>query len=719
MRGVLIAGVSATLMWGTTNLSAQTVDGVIRPLGRASMASTSSEPMALLRIQVVDSHAPRTAAYDAATIMAVEEAKKRGAIEKADLLQGSLPGNFLVAHTPQAATRLDRLYSENLLRGIVGSPDRNSAFTRLLTTASAARGNLEGTLQSGKLAFSPLGFTRTLSRLPMVRRAIQFNLFSAGDDYAQRLLRVGVEGGQLDPKVLDSTKPTGVFVPESPLGPTPPVSVVEVLVPCKEKSAVTEQLPPSAVKVDFDSCDDARYLRISVEDSEPGTQGVGATPLAAAASAPISTLALELSAASPNTSAETLAAGGTMPPGQLNTADLDQLREALSQEYPQDSRVPLLVVFDDAFPTQQAYRETLALFNEADELLFKSNPSLDRAWLSNLPQVTGTTFDVSSDFAEQPPAMTGPPLGLSRCPTLEAPTCRPHSRKIHDALLPLQEQVKKNTAQPVRVVYVPFFFAQPGAVRVAHSLMRAKFLVADDYNRTLGNEQYTNAARDLYINKFLTPLLERMGPRYPKSPADWCIPATLFDDVVHYFRIYSKLSRTPVFMNFSWRFPTTYDGDIPSRGNSMMLLFAAAGNPCKDGVVCSGPTLQNPDLSSYHFLRKAEHDKAYYLVANVDRTGAAICGSARLGVDRNTLAFAGGIADDCGTSFAAPRAAWIMAAGERYRSFDVKLTQQTELWMDRFKPITEHNPKVCVSPDNMNCLRLNLAKVFPAAKVVD
>jgi len=100
------------------------------------------------------------------------------------------------------------------------------------------------------------------------------------------------------------------------------------------------------------------------------------------------------------------------------------------------------------------------------------------------------------------------------------------------------------------------------------------------------------------------------------------------------------------------------------------------------------------------------------VVANVGQKGEAVCHTARLDARDGTLAFPGGITYDCGTSFAAPRVAWLLAANER---FSVTKPGNSDRWAHslRMRVASNRNPEACAFPDNMACIVPTFEQLFP------
>jgi hypothetical protein len=118
------------------------------------------------------------------------------------------------------------------------------------------------------------------------------------------------------------------------------------------------------------------------------------------------------------------------------------------------------------------------------------------------------------------------------------------------------------------------------------------------------------------------------------------------------------------FVNESWTAPSGILGFKPlvaQRG----IAVAAAGN-LKDRDVTEEPYV--------HFAYQSVVSDFVFPVMNMDAQGGLQCDSSVVGGSfggTRAFGFDGHVPGDCGTSFAAPRVAWLVAAGESLRQPDV------------------------------------------------
>jgi hypothetical protein len=125
-------------------------------------------------------------------------------------------------------------------------------------------------------------------------------------------------------------------------------------------------------------------------------------------------------------------------------------------------------------------------------------------------------------------------------------------------------------------------------------------------------------------------------------------------------------------VNESWTVPTGAIGFAPLDAQRGIAVAAAGNTP-------------NRDITERPFINFAGQSlTSDYIVAvmNMNASGALQCNSSFVGApfaDTRAVGFDGTIAKDCGTSFSAPRVAWLIAAGEALRETDVA----SSLWAQR------------------------------------
>ncbi|MGX5652712.1 hypothetical protein ACWKW4_20850 [Hydrogenophaga borbori] len=498
-------------------------------------------------------------------------------------------------------------------------------------------------------------------------------------------------------------------------GPTPPVYSINVKVSCEDLEQYRSLLATKGAVVQYSGCENEAPDITSMDvQFDPLMSRRGSSPaMTALAETPDAESGTAASEGPGHIEPQSTKLISSNVPGHWLTAEppgpyMEKLAKVLAREPPTTKRrVPLLVVIDDGFPSQAAYADTVKFFDEADAYLRREN-AIKVDWYAQLPSAPEGFSALDAELANFP-TNTGPPRGLPNCPSLEAASCSFHAKGVQKSLS-LFTSIVGGRAQPVHVIWIPLFFAQPGALHQAYRILR--FYAASPDEHAKARTPFSQEALSDLRAQFFSEMMSR-GVLYPRSEADWKISRPYFSSVLYYLRTYSYLSKTPVFVNLSWRTRVDNATSIPGRGQSYVFLVAAAGNPCTPEAKCEGATVDDARLGSYNFLRYASDEPSAFVVANVDPEGRAICNTARPDYKRaGALAFQGGIQDDCGTSFAAPRIAWLLAANERYKSGEIEDAYFWGYWL-RKRVAPSREAGACTLPDDLNCLVPQPEQLFP------
>lgn len=634
------------------------------------------ESFAEIRVRIIDSAAlqllnSKSAAYEK-TKVALDVAKAAGAIEKIQLFKSSIDNSLIVAWEPLKSTPLSTVYSRerwSLAESYAGSsgprkiePPSNLIFPEL------SRADFNKAKPQRELITSIPGLTKTLPPTSIGRIAggiSQFKLLEKDSKAESDLIRlINAKDGII--------KPTGdatVLVPTSPITATGPIATNTIRVPCSRINDISTLLSQPGADVISGSCGDKFSMQISTDVAADRKSGLDALP----------------------------------------SADfMSRMKAILNTTPPDGTKTPILVIVDDGFPSQEAYLETKAFIQEADSKLFKAH-GIDAKWEA-IPTHDISGRGITAELADFPKTTEGP-RGRENCELLSSVKCNFHAKAIEESLRIFTKLVPG--AQPVRVVWIPLFYSQPGSAHLAYRISRFANIVPNEYSAE--SKPYSNEGLE-NMQKYYFDLIRDRGVGYPLLSADWRVSKPYFSNILSYLRAYSRVEKVPVFVNLSWRTQTEQASGLSSNGTgAKVILVAAAGNPCTEENKCKGATVYEP-IGLYEFLRHATfHSQTTYVVANVDAKGQPTCATAHLLNNASSIAFPGGIGSDCGTSFSAPRVAWMLAANERYTTDNSIMQTEPDYWSGKLREriSLKRDATLCVEPHTMACLMPNLEIYFP------
>ncbi len=308
---------------------------------------------------------------------------------------------------------------------------------------------------------------------------------------------------------------------------------------------------------------------------------------------------------------------GTQP------ADIASL---LAQALPQ--RQAGLFILDTGYPSDSAYRESL------EEL----SAILTRIW--------------SEIFGKQPPY----PFTSDIQPGTYIKAGHAHCRCIERGL---HEFVTLDPQKKIKVIYVPLTQEQ-GAVPLLRALVQTSYLL-----------QWMGAHQVPPDPELLDRSLKEAQKVTDNLPSSWQgeevkTDKAIVDAILWIGKTYATLTGTAYLVNESWtvdhdEYLVNYDS--PLNG----IVVAAAGNASNSVN----------DLQLVDFAQRCIVNKDTLAILNLDSNGPA-CGSSWVDEHHLADAFAVGYdgkvsANVCGTSFASPRVAWLLAAAEVARTTPVDL----------------------------------------------
>jgi hypothetical protein len=297
---------------------------------------------------------------------------------------------------------------------------------------------------------------------------------------------------------------------------------------------------------------------------------------------------------------------------------------------PQKQR-PILLILDDSWPDDTAFVRSRNFF------------------------VAGIA-QVRSAYKLPPASFSGQLQPDSIGWTTAVPTNR-HAPKIRDALAPLENLVPVAGAL-VETVYVPLFARDRGASEILRQLVELNQLLLNIRPPYYGDikPEVTGWART--VSTTIVNSLERRAADATVSSTD----VAVIQAVMNFCSYLSEATKRPCFLSMSWTTPNKwFQPNIPS--SFYGLLVAAAGNEGQS---------TNIYAQQRQFAARSMAPGDILAVMNIDDNGNATCDSSVFGTDLTDVfgvAFAGYLTPtDCGTSFSAPRVAWLLAAREALRN---------------------------------------------------
>lgn len=315
-------------------------------------------------------------------------------------------------------------------------------------------------------------------------------------------------------------------------------------------------------------------------------------------------------------------AAGPAASESLPQAELDLIRTKLA---PAAKQRPVLLVFDDGW----------------------IDPARSQAFLvSALGQIWKKLKLGQPKFG---PSLLGPPPNA---------TISGHALEISQALAPLQ--ALEPPEGRVEVIYLPITRRDPVAEEVLVQLV-ALDLIVEHMRGSLGDTPPPDLAPRYYATA--RQIVAATGPTVEESDVAVLRAALYFGSYLSNPMVADR----PVFTNFSW---TVFSGEFrPSFPEDAYrsVLVEAAGNDGGDGPDDPPGTIYQPRRD---FVYRSLSPADVLAVMNIRNDGARDCGSATFGTitTQFAVAYPGRVsANVCGTSFSAPRVAWILAAREAMR----------------------------------------------------
>ena len=231
----------------------------------------------------------------------------------------------------------------------------------------------------------------------------------------------------------------------------------------------------------------------------------------------------------------------------------------------------------------------------------------------------------------------------------------------------LKEFRKMDPSGHVKIIYVPMTREQDGASVIVDLLQTSYLLEWENMQHVSPPNDVLKRSREVAESTVAT----KVPAQWPESQKEVTTDKSLLEAMMLLSDEFAEMRKTFVFVNESWtvthkeyyiRWPAPLHGAV----------IAATGN---ENANVSDPLVDFADRSTIA--------KDTFAVMNLDQTGDKACSSSF--IDESDIDSARAIGYDgkvsseiCGTSFAAPRVAWILAADEATRKQDT----QPQKWMD-------------------------------------
>lgn len=263
------------------------------------------------------------------------------------------------------------------------------------------------------------------------------------------------------------------------------------------------------------------------------------------------------------------------------------------------------------------------------------------------------------------------------------PSVQFHARVIERSL---REFNNRAVPDQIRIVYLPLIMDQPGSVEVTRELLLLHY-----YRQLAVSEP--RLASSVREAKAFTRAANTIAalPQPPAVPVKVLrTDRAVLDAVMSMEDLLSASATSPFsgssfFMNLSWTLPVDLLDGLGVRPSATGALVSAAGNTNLD---VNG----NPPID---FAARSLHDPHYITVMNMKDgpVPTPTCFTSKVPEDpallaqNRTVGYNGQVTVDCcGTSFAAPRVAWLLAVAEAYREEDVIRAG----WLTRHDRLLKH-----------------------------
>lgn len=343
-------------------------------------------------------------------------------------------------------------------------------------------------------------------------------------------------------------------------------------------------------------------------------------------------------------------AGAGGPMGQFPSAT--EKAVLTKQLAAQPLQAPVLLVLDDGWPSDAAYQNAVS-------------------WLS-------AAFKSIHDKFKYP---IGPnTVAIAKTKSTSFPKQSFHAKSIERSLSALTslEPATEWDRLRVKVVYLPMTTAQLNSAGILEDIIALR-LMDDLMGATRGDEEPPSLDVARFRNQ-----AKQIVSRIPKDigVTDVKTDKAVIESVLVFADLYARATGNPYVANFSWTTPKLVNRYADLRFH-YGLLVSAAGNSSAPNCAECRPHLaftkactcaDNVAEAGRWFAVRSVDGQDVVAVMNTARDGSLQCKSSIVGSQAKepmSVALDGNVsAEVCGTSFAAPRVAWLAAARLAY--FDPK-----------------------------------------------
>ncbi|WNF47372.1 S8/S53 family peptidase [Pseudomonas sp. SG20056] len=308
---------------------------------------------------------------------------------------------------------------------------------------------------------------------------------------------------------------------------------------------------------------------------------------------------------------------------------------------------PVLIVLDDGWPNDEAFYDSRKFVSEALEMIKKR---------FNYPVALQHPSSQSRVFTDYPKEAF-------------------HARSIHKSLATLVELEPSRVwdDQRVRVVYIPLSTAQVYSKAMLEELVVLRLI--DDF--MLGARGDPVPDKEVKAKrKIARDIVKRL--KQDIGVKDLSTDKAIIESALVFADLYAVASGNPYVVNFSWT-TRKREHKFTHFDFNQGILVSAAGNSSLNNCKSCRPNLayskececaDNAAAEERWFAVRSVSNQDVVAVMNTARDGSLQCRSSIVGsrsVDPLAISFNGYVSDSiCGTSFAAPRVAWLFAAKLAY-----------------------------------------------------
>jgi hypothetical protein len=322
-------------------------------------------------------------------------------------------------------------------------------------------------------------------------------------------------------------------------------------------------------------------------------------------------------------------ASGGPTPDWLPDATKQFLRAKLAA---QPKQRPVLIVLDDAWPDNATFIKSKDFFESAIAAVRKTDKLPDAPFSHALKSAQAIDWTVATPS-------------------------KIHAAEIRDSLVPLEQLTPPDGR--VDTIYLPLFARDNGAAEVLTKLIALNLVLESTHPPYYGDIpsatlNWAETVADRIIKSLAARNQGTSGAGADIEKTD----VAVIQAAMNFCSYFSEVSGRPCFLSMSWTTPNQwYQPNVPA--GFYGLFVAATGN--------EEPTTNIYSLKR-QFAARSMSPGDVLAVMNIDDQGNPTCHSSVFGTDLTGVfgvAYAGYLTPtDCGTSFAAPRVAWLLAARE-------------------------------------------------------